>query len=108
MVLPVIPVMIALAFWFRQRILLQYREVRKQNSLITGAYNENITGVRVVKALAREQRDLEDFKLERRDVSCCLPCRLAVCAVPPPDPDRRRSVRGPWSGTVGLRWRSPV
>jgi len=64
LVVPVVPVMLVLAFWFRQRILLQYREVRKQNSMITGAYNENITGVRVVKALAREARDLDRFRTQ--------------------------------------------
>jgi ATP-binding cassette subfamily B protein len=60
-VVAVVPVMIALAFWFKQRILKEYREVRKLNSKITGAYNENISGVRVVKALVREQRNLEEF-----------------------------------------------
>ncbi|MCJ7549386.1 MAG: ABC transporter ATP-binding protein/permease [Anaerolineae bacterium] len=61
-VVSIIPVMIALAFWFRQRILVQYREVRKLNSVITGAYNESISGVRVVKALVRERRNLDDFR----------------------------------------------
>ena len=61
LVVGAIPVMMALAFWFRQRILFQYREVRKLNSVITGAYNENISGVRVVKALVREQRNAEEF-----------------------------------------------
>ncbi len=62
LVVAIIPVMIGLAFWFRQRILLQYREVRKLNSKITGAYNEMITGVRVVKALVRERENLEEFE----------------------------------------------
>jgi ATP-binding cassette subfamily B protein len=35
--------------------------VRRINSKITGAYNETITGVRVVKALGREEENLEDF-----------------------------------------------
>ena len=39
----------------------EYREVRKINSKITGAYNENITGVRVVKALGREEENLSEF-----------------------------------------------
>ena len=47
--------------WFQQRIMVQYRQARKANSRITGAYNENITGVRVVKALEREDRNLEEF-----------------------------------------------
>ena len=57
----IIPVMGAVAFWFKQRILVQYREVRKLNSKITGAYNENISGVRVIKALVREKKNLEEF-----------------------------------------------
>ncbi len=61
-VVSIVPVMIGLAFWFRQRILVQYREVRKLNSVITGFYNESISGVRVVKALGRERRNLGDFR----------------------------------------------
>ncbi|MFN2283700.1 MAG: ABC transporter ATP-binding protein [Anaerolineae bacterium] len=57
----IIPMMIAVSFWFRQHILVQYRDVRKFNSMITGAYNESIAGVRVVKALVREKKNLEEF-----------------------------------------------
>ncbi len=57
----VVPVMLVIAFWFRKHILVQYREVRKLNSMITGSYNESITGVRVVKALVREQQNLIEF-----------------------------------------------
>jgi len=57
----IVPIMIALSFWFKLRILKQYREVRKLNSEITGAFNENITGVRVVKALVREKENLQEF-----------------------------------------------
>ncbi|MGC9349100.1 MAG: ABC transporter ATP-binding protein, partial [Anaerolineae bacterium] len=60
-VVAVVPVMAALAFWFKQRILKEYREVRRLNSVITGAFNETISGVRVVKALVREEQNLEEF-----------------------------------------------
>jgi ATP-binding cassette subfamily B protein len=56
-----IPILITVAIWFKQKILVEYREVRKLNSKITGSYNENITGVRVVKALARERENLDEF-----------------------------------------------
>ena len=56
-----IPVMAWIAFWFKQRILVQFRRVRKLNSKVTGAYNESITGVRVVKALVHEKEDLAAF-----------------------------------------------
>ena len=57
----VIPVLIVVAFRFKKKILVEYRDVRKTNSRITGAYNENITGVRVVKSLRREEGNLEEF-----------------------------------------------
>jgi len=57
----IIPMMLVVSFYFRQRILVQYRDVRKLNSMITGAYNESIAGVRVVKALVREKKNLEEF-----------------------------------------------
>ncbi len=61
LVLAIIPVLLVVAIEFRKRILVQFRQVRKTNSKITGAYNENITGVRVVKALCREEENLREF-----------------------------------------------
>ena len=58
----IIPVLVVVAFRFKKKILAEYRDVRKTNSRITGAYNENITGVRVVKSLRREEGNLEEFK----------------------------------------------
>jgi ATP-binding cassette subfamily B protein len=60
-VVAVLPVMLVVAIQFQKRIIVQFRRVRKQNSKLTGAYNENITGVRVVKALCREERNLDEF-----------------------------------------------
>jgi ATP-binding cassette, subfamily B, bacterial len=60
-VLLVIPVLIVVAVRFKKLILLEYRQVRKMNSKITGAYNEGITGVRVAKALVREDENLREF-----------------------------------------------
>lgn len=57
----IIPVLVFVASQFQQRIFGEYRSVRKMNSKITGAYNENITGVRVVKALNREEANLAEF-----------------------------------------------
>ena len=61
-VLLIIPILITVAAVFQKYILGEYRKVRKLNSQITGAYNENITGVRVSKALGREQRNLDEFR----------------------------------------------
>ncbi|MEZ4613893.1 MAG: ABC transporter ATP-binding protein [Caldilineaceae bacterium] len=60
-VFAVIPAITIVAIQFKKRIIGEYRTVRKINSKITGAYNESITGVRVVKALNREERNLQEF-----------------------------------------------
>ncbi len=67
-VLAILPILIYIAYQFRKRILSEFRNVRRLNSKITGAYNENITGVRVVKALGREDANLQEFSLLTRDM----------------------------------------
>ena len=56
-----IPFLVIVAVQFKNRIVAEYRTVRRINSKITASYNENITGVRVVKALGREDRNLQEF-----------------------------------------------
>ena len=58
----IIPILVIVAVEFKKHILVEFRQVRKINSKITGAYNENITGVRVIKALGREEADLDEFQ----------------------------------------------
>ena len=58
----IIPLMVWIAVQFRKRILVEFRNSRRANSRITGAYNENIQGVRVVKALGREDENLREFQ----------------------------------------------
>ncbi len=60
-VLVTIPVLVIVAAQFKKKIIVEFRLVRKINSKITGAYNENIQGVRVVKALCREEENLREF-----------------------------------------------
>jgi ATP-binding cassette subfamily B protein len=60
-VVTIVPVLLFVAAYFKTKIIIEYRQVRKVNSKITGAYNENITGVRVVKALCREEENLREF-----------------------------------------------
>lgn len=61
-VIILLPILLYIAIQFRKRIITSYREVRKTNSKIVGAYNENITGVRVIKALGREKENLQEFR----------------------------------------------
>ena len=60
-VIGILPILIIIALKFKKYIITEYRKVRSINSKITGSYNENITGVRVVKALVREEENLKSF-----------------------------------------------
>ncbi len=57
----ILPFVIYAAIEFRKRILSEFRNVRKTNSKIVAAYNENISGVRVIKALGREEENMREF-----------------------------------------------
>jgi len=57
----VMPTLVIIGTIFKRKILVEFRKARKLNSKLTGVYNENITGVRVVKALTREEKNLEEF-----------------------------------------------
>ena len=57
MVMLVMPVIAVIAMWFQKRILKNYREVRKTNSKITGAFNEGIMGAKTTKTLVREDEN---------------------------------------------------
>jgi ATP-binding cassette subfamily B protein len=67
-VLAAIPILMVIAVEFRKRILVEFRASRRANSKITGAYNENIQGVRVVKALGREDENLKEFQVLTDDM----------------------------------------
>jgi ATP-binding cassette subfamily B protein len=67
-VLAAIPVLLTIAIQFRKRILVEFRNSRRTNSKITGSYNENISGVRVVKALGREDENLDEFKVLTKEM----------------------------------------
>ena len=60
-ILAIVPILTIVAIQFRKKILLEYRQVRKINSQITASFNENITGVKVVKALGREDANMHEF-----------------------------------------------
>jgi ATP-binding cassette, subfamily B, bacterial len=64
----IIPIMMIIAIQFRKKILVEFRNSRRANSKITGAYNENIQGVRVVKALQREDENLKEFQVLTGDM----------------------------------------
>lgn len=59
--LSVVPLLAIVSLYFQKKILYAQRKVRKINSKITAAYNEDIQGARTTKTLVRERINLEDF-----------------------------------------------
>lgn len=60
-VVAVMPLIALATVYFQKRILKSYRETRKLNSQITGAFNEGIMGARTTKTLVREDRNMAEF-----------------------------------------------
>lgn len=66
LVLIVLPPLAVVSVYFQRKILAQHRIVRKQNSRITGAFNEGIMGAVTTKTLVREDRNFDEFKSEAK------------------------------------------
>ncbi len=62
LVLMVMPILAYISVYFQTRILKSYREVRKVNSKITGAFSEGITGAKTTKTLVLEDLNYGEFK----------------------------------------------
>jgi ATP-binding cassette subfamily B protein len=59
----VIPLLFVVSVYFQRRILFNHRDIRKNNSLITAAFNEGIQGVKTTKTLVREAENLKEFQV---------------------------------------------
>ena len=57
----VMPLMILLTNYWRQRVRQAYRATRQRLSLINGNLNESISGIRVTKSFTREERNFQYF-----------------------------------------------
>ncbi|MGM0436416.1 MAG: ABC transporter ATP-binding protein [Bacillota bacterium] len=57
-----LPLLVFLSIYFRKKILRAFRKIRKQNSKITGAFNEGITGAKTTKTLVLEDSNYADFE----------------------------------------------
>lgn len=60
-VMSVTPILAYISIKFQSSIIVIFRQVRKINSLITGAFNEGITGAKTTKTLVREKENFEEF-----------------------------------------------
>ena len=60
-ILAVVPVVTLIAAFFQRKLVFTNRKVRETNSLITGKYNEGITGAKTTKSLVIEDKMYDDF-----------------------------------------------
>lgn len=56
-----IPILFVICMYFRKKILIAYRDVRKTNSQITGSFNECIQGSKTTKTLVLEDKKYKEF-----------------------------------------------
>lgn len=57
----VVPFLVVVSLYFRKKILVSYRGVRKVNSKITASYNEGILGNKTTKTLVLEDNREKEF-----------------------------------------------
>ncbi len=60
--LAVVPLLALISIYFQKKILEAYRQVRKINSKITGAFSEGISGAVTTKVLVGEEKHLQEFQ----------------------------------------------
>ncbi len=58
----IVPIMLLVAWVFKNIMLKQYREARKHNSQLTAQYNEGFQGAKTTKSLSIEDSNYDEFK----------------------------------------------
>ncbi len=58
----VIPIVIAVSVWFFRMISRRYEMTQEQESIVSTTLQENLSGVRVVKAFARQGYEIDKFE----------------------------------------------
>ncbi|MHA1199683.1 MAG: ABC transporter ATP-binding protein [Candidatus Heimdallarchaeaceae archaeon] len=65
--LTVIPVLLVIAFLFQKKVRSAYRRTRVAIAQVTANLQETISGVKVTKALSREDKNIQNFKVLNRE-----------------------------------------
>jgi len=63
----VIPPVVAISFWFFKRVSAVYEEFQNQEAKLSTVLQENLSGVRVVKAFARQDFEINKFEAENAE-----------------------------------------
>ena len=57
-----VPIIILTSFWFFKRVSIAYEAYQEQDAIISTTLQENLSGVRVVKAFARQEYEINKFE----------------------------------------------
>ncbi len=60
----VVPVVLVMSLYFFRKVSAAYEERQKQDAIVSNVLQENLTGVRVVKAFARQPFEIDRFEEE--------------------------------------------
>ncbi|MGD2156638.1 MAG: ABC transporter ATP-binding protein [Anaerolineales bacterium] len=60
----VVPFTVAMSFFFFKRVSKAYEAFQEQDAVLSSTLQENLTGVRVVKAFARQEYEKDKFEVE--------------------------------------------
>jgi ATP-binding cassette, subfamily B, bacterial len=60
----VIPIIVLVSLWFFKKVSEKYEKFQEQEAVLSTRLQENLTGVRVVKAFARQQYEIDKFEHE--------------------------------------------
>jgi ATP-binding cassette subfamily B protein len=60
----VVPFTVTLSFFFFNRVSKAYEKYQEQDAILSSTLQENLTGVRVVKAFARQSYEIDKFETE--------------------------------------------
>jgi ATP-binding cassette subfamily B protein len=58
----VVPVIVVVSLWFFRKVTKAYEAYQEQEAILSTTLQENLTGVRVVKAFARQDHEKEKFE----------------------------------------------
>ena len=61
------PIVFVVSIWFFRRIEQLYEKFQQQEAKLSTVLQENLTGIRVVKAFARQQYEQEKFEVENKE-----------------------------------------
>jgi ATP-binding cassette subfamily B protein len=67
----VMPLIVAASFFFYGKVSKAYKNVRKQQAKLSATLQENLSGVRVVKAFARQAYERERFERDNQEQYRC-------------------------------------